>query len=333
MTSDVLTSAGGGLACAAGGFVIDPMRPTETSVVTHAHADHARPGAKVVHCSEEGARVTRRRVGDAATIVTHAWGEPFRLGDAVVSLHPAGHIRGSAQVRVEVDGQVWVVSGDYKRESDPTCTPFEVVPCDVFLTEATFALPIYRWLPTEQVVEQVWGWWQENAAAGRCSVLFCYALGKAQRLLAGLCAHTDRPVFAHGAVTPLTEAYREDGVEMLETLPVGEHKGSFSGELVVAPPSASRTPWMRRFGALQTGFASGWMRVRGRRRGRGWDRGFVLSDHADWPGIVETVTATGARRILAHHGRTDLLVDYLRDRGVDAAPLADGRGQRAMEEE
>lgn len=333
MRRDVLSTADGGLSCPAGGFVIDPLAPSRVSVVTHAHSDHARPGAEVVHCSAEGAAVTRRRVGDAARIVPHAWGERFQLGNAKVSLHPAGHIRGSAQVRVEVGGEVWVVSGDYKRERDPTCTPFEVVPCDVFVTEATFALPIYRWLPTEQTVEQVWDWWQDNARAGRCSMLFCYALGKAQRLLAGLCAHTDREVYVHGAVSPLTEAYREEGVEMLPTVPVGDRRGGFAGELVVAPPSASRTTWMRRFGAIQTGFASGWMRVRGMRRGRGWDRGFVLSDHADWPGIVETVVATGARRVLAHHGRTDLLVRYLQERGIDAAPLRAGRGPRAVEEE
>ncbi len=333
MATEVLTADREGIRCPAGGFAIDPLRPTPVSVVTHAHADHARPGAEVVHCSSEGAAVTRRRVGDACAIVPHAWGEPFRLGDATVSLHPAGHIRGSAQVRVEVAGEVWVVSGDFKRESDPTCTPFEVVPCDVFVTEATFALPIYRWAPTEEVVAQIWGWWQDNAAAGRCSMLFCYALGKAQRVLAGLRAHTDRQVYVHGAVAPLTEAYRDEGVAMLPTTHVGDRRGDFSTDLVVAPPSASRTTWMRRFGAVQTGFASGWMRVRGMRRGRGWDRGFVLSDHADWPGLVETAVATGARRVLAHHGRTDLLVRHLRERGVDAAPLEEGRGRRAVEEE
>ena len=333
MTTDVLTPAAGGLACPAGDFVVDPLAATTTSVVTHAHADHARAVADVVHCSAEGAAVTRRRLGDGVKIVAHEWGERFRLGDAAVSLHPAGHIRGSAQVRVEVDGVTWVVSGDYKREDDPTCTPFEVVPCDVFVTEATFALPIYRWPSTAQVVEEIWSWWQENAAAGKCSMLFCYALGKAQRVLAGLRAHTDRPVFVHGAVSPLTEAYRDEGIQMLPTELVGKDRRSFAGELVVAPPSASRSTWMRRFGAVQTGFASGWMRVRGRRRGRGWDRGFVLSDHADWPGIVETVAATGARRVLAYHGRADLLVAYLRDRGVDAAPLAGSTGSRSMEED
>lgn len=333
MPADLLSPTPSGLVCEVGAFVVDPMRATKVSVVTHAHADHARPGAEVVHCSAEGAAVTRRRVGDACRIVAHEWGEPFVLGDATVSLHPAGHIRGSSQVRVEAGGEVWVVSGDYKREADPTCTPFEVVPCDVFVSEATFALPIYRWRPTAQVVGEIHDWWRQNADEGRCSMLFCYALGKAQRVLAGLAAHTDRPIYVHGAVEPLTAAYRDEGVHMVETLPIGDRKDGFTGELVLAPPSASRTPWMRRFKNVQTGFASGWMRVRGRRRGRGWDRGFVLSDHADWRGIVETALATGARRVLAHHGRTDVLVRYLRDRGIDAAALASARDGRPREED
>ncbi|MFK7741329.1 MAG: ligase-associated DNA damage response exonuclease [Planctomycetota bacterium] len=336
MPLDLLTPARGGLHCAAGGFCIDPLGEVEpVSVVTHAHSDHARAVADVVHCSREGERVLRRRVGDGPEIVAHEWGERFRLGKADVSLHPAGHIRGSAQVRVQADGETWVVSGDYKRESDPTCTPFEVVPCDVFVTEATFALPIYRWLPTEVVVQQIYEWWQDNAARGRCSMLFCYALGKAQRVLAGLRAHTERPVYVHGAVEPLTEAYREDGVEMLPTMPIEERKDGFVGELVMAPPSASRSPWMRRFKNVQTGFASGWMRVRGVRRGRGWDRGFVLSDHADWPGIVETVAATGARRLLVHHGRADALLRYFSQRDVQAASFhaESDRSSRAVDQE
>lgn len=325
---DLLAAADGGLRCAAGAFTIDPARPVDVAVITHAHADHARPGSRVYHCAREGLLVTRMRVGDAAEIVPHDWGERFRLGDATVSLHPAGHIRGSAQVRVEAGGSVWVASGDYKRESDPTCTPFEVVPCDVFVTEATFALPIYRWQPTEAVLEDVLRWWRRNRDAGRCSLLFCYALGKAQRVLAGLAPHISEPVYVHGAVEPLTAAYRADGVPMPETLgaTVEQSRDGFRGQLVIAPPSASRSPWMKRFGQMETGFASGWMRVRGMRRGRGWDRGFVLSDHVDWPGIVETVAACGARRVLVTHGRSDILVRYLRDAGIDAAALATAHG-------
>lgn len=327
--ADLLREASGGLACPAGGFVIDPARPAEVAVITHAHADHARPGSRVYHCPVEGEPYVRARVGADADIVTHGWGAPFRLGDTLVSLHPAGHIRGSAQVRVESDHEVWVVSGDYKRQSDPTCSPFEVVPCDVFVTEATFALPIYRWDPVQQVIEDVRCWWQDNRAAGRCSMLFCYALGKAQRLLAELGRFSEGPIYLHGALEGLTEAYRRDGVPLPETCNATEakHPAGFAGELVLAPPSASRSAWMRRFRHVETGFASGWMRVRGIRRGRGWDAGFVFSDHVDWPGLIETIEQTGARRVLATHGRTDVLVRYLRERGVDAQALATAYGE------
>ncbi|MEM8768861.1 MAG: DNA ligase-associated DEXH box helicase, partial [Pseudomonadota bacterium] len=214
----LLVEKDGGLECPRGAFTVDPVRPAEVAVITHAHADHARPGSGLYHCSREGLAYTRARVGEHAELVAHDWGEPFQLGAAQVSLHPAGHIRGSAQVRVEIDGEVWVVSGDYKRQSDPTCTPFEVVRCDVFITEATFALPVYRWDPPEQVAEAILAWWESNRAAGRCSMLFCYALGKAQRLLAELHARCDRPVYIHGALEALTEAYRRDGVALPETI-------------------------------------------------------------------------------------------------------------------
>ena len=320
--ADLLQAKRGGLDCPAGGFTVDPVRPVEVAVITHAHADHARPGSDVYHCSTEGEAYTRARVGTEAKIVTHAWGEPFELGNTRVSLHPAGHIRGSAQVRVEGDGGVWVVSGDYKRERDPTCTPFEVVPCDVFVTEATFALPIYRWPSTEQVVEDVWRWWQNVRAEGKCAMLFCYALGKAQRLLAELSAYTPGPVYVHGALQGLTQSYARDGVHFPELLSATQtdRKDGLAGELVLAPPSASRSTWMKRFKQPETAFASGWI------RGRGWDKGFVLSDHVDWPWIIETVQDCGAQRVLATHGRTDILVRYLRDRGVDAAALQTAYG-------
>ncbi len=328
MKPDLLLARHGGLDCPAGGFTIDPVRPADVAVITHAHADHARPGSTVFHCAREGAQYTRARVGEDATIITHDWGEPFELGATRVSLHPAGHIRGAAQVRVTGPDDVWVVSGDYKREADPTCSPFEVVSCDVFVTEATFALPIYRWPATAEVVEDIWHWWQKLRNQGRTAMLFCYALGKAQRLLAELKAYTDGPIYVHGALEALTEAYARDGVAMPELVNATQtqHPDGFAGELVLAPPSASRSAWMKRFRKPETAFASGWMRIRGMRRGRGWDRGFVLSDHVDWPGIIKTVKQTGARRVLATHGRTDMLVRYLQERGLDAAALATAYG-------
>ncbi|HEX7037585.1 MAG TPA: ligase-associated DNA damage response exonuclease [Pseudomonadales bacterium] len=324
----VLVARDGGLYCGAGDFTVDPAQPVRRAVITHAHADHAYGGSDEYHCSAEGAELTRLRIGDEGAVIPHAWGERFRLGDAVVSLHPAGHIRGSAQVRVEVDGEVWVVSGDYKRHDDPTCTPFEVVPCDVFVTEATFALPVFRWEHPRSVVEQILDWWASNRAAGRCSMLFCYSLGKAQRLLAELADEAFEPVYLHGALERLTSIYRAQGVVMAPTrgATIDAPPRSFAGQLVLAPPSASRSTWMKRFARAETAFASGWMRIRGIRRGRGWDRGFVLSDHVDWPGIIETVQQTGARRVLVTHGRSDVLVRYLGERGVDAAALETAYG-------
>jgi putative mRNA 3-end processing factor len=268
----------------------------------------------------------KTRLGADAVIEPRAYGESFALGCARVSLHPAGHILGSAQVRIEVDGEVWVVTGDYKRDPDPTCTPFEVVACDVLVTEATFALPVYRWPPTDQVARDVLAWWDDCARRRIPAILCCYALGKAQRLLAELAQLTDRTVHLHGAVTPLVECYREAGIAMLPTVPVSESaRGrAFAGELVIAPPSAIGSPWMRRFAGASIGFASGWMQVRGQRRRRGYDRGFVLSDHADWPSLLATVRDSGARRVLAMHGDSEVLVRYLRETGIDAQSFGVG---------
>ncbi|HEV2843917.1 MAG TPA: ligase-associated DNA damage response exonuclease, partial [Thermoanaerobaculia bacterium] len=241
-----------------------------------------------------------------------------------VSFHPAGHVFGSAQIRLEHRGEVWVVTGDYKLYPDPTCRPFEPVRCHTFITEATFALPIYRWDPTGEVAREVLAWWDANREAGRASVLFCYALGKAQRLLGELARLTDRAVFVHGSVEPLNECYRQAGVSMLPTRTVSEtaREKSFAGELILAPPSAGGSTWMRRFGDASTAFASGWMRVRGTRRRRGFDRGFVLSDHIDWPDLLRTLEETGAERVLTTHGYAEPLARYLRERGQAAGTLA-----------
>lgn len=315
-----------GLYCRAGDFYIDPWRPVERALITHAHADHARAGHEHYWTAAAGEGLLRHRLGREIDCHGIDYGETLRFGDARVSFHPAGHVLGSSQIRVEAAGEVWVASGDYKRDHDPTCADFEIVPCDTFITEATFALPVYRWAPSADVARDVAAWWRDNAAAGRASVLFCYALGKAQRLLAELSSCADLPesqAFLHGALVPLTQIYRDAGIDMLATAPVTEQPRDhdFSRSLTLAPPSAAGSRWMRRFGEHRTGFASGWMRIRGNRRRRGYDRGFVLSDHADWPGLIDTIEATGAQRVLATHGRTDVLVSYLRERGIAAEPL------------
>lgn len=313
-----------GLYCPPGDFHIDPWRPVPRAVLTHGHADHARPGSDEYLAAKSGLGILAHRLGAKSKLTGLEYGEQIRIGDARVSLHPAGHVLGSAQVRVEAGDGVWVASGDYKRDADPSCEAFEVVPCDTFITEATFALPVYRWPDGASVAREILAWWQANAAEGRSSLLFCYALGKAQRLLAELARLTDRTGYLHGALVPLVEVYRQAGIRMLETEPVSEQgaKADFSGELVLAPPSAAGSPWMRRFGRHSAGFASGWMRIRGNRRRRGYDRGFVLSDHADWPDLLRTVEETGASRVLVTHGRSDVLVRYLQENlGIQAEAL------------
>jgi len=293
------------------------------AVITHGHSDHARSGSALYHAAESGLPILTHRIGTEAPIHAHAYAQTFTLGDAKVSLHPAGHILGSAQVRVEHAGQVWVASGDYKRDPDPTCAPFEVIPCDGFITEATFGLPCYRWAPMEETIDDLLSWWDRCVREKTPAILCCYALGKAQRLLAELALRVDRKVYLHGAMAPLVERYRDAGVYMAATELVSESARArdFSGELILAPPSATGSPWMRRFASASTAFASGWMLIRGNRRRRGYDRGFVVSDHADWPSLIDTIRATGARHVLATHGNTDALVAYLRETGVDAQAL------------
>ena len=319
----MLIESPSGLFCPAGGFHIDPWGPAERALVTHVHGDHARPGSQAYLCAEPSRRLLERRLGPEARVEALPYGEALTLGSARVSFHPAGHILGSAQIRIEDADGVWVVAGDYKRAADPTCAPFEVVRCDTFVTESTFGLPIYRWDRTEAIVAEIVEWWEGNERAQRTAALFCYTAGKAQRILAELARVTDRTIFVHGAMSSMIEAYREAGVRMLPTASVTEQtKGrKFSGELVLAPLSARGTPWMRRLGVHSDGFASGLMRVRGVRRQRAFDRGFVLSDHADWPALLETVAETGAGRVLATHGHAEPLARHLREIGLDAGTM------------
>lgn len=311
-----------GLYCPPGDFYIDPWQPVPTAVITHAHGDHLRHGSARYILARPGTGIARQRLGGERELAPVEYRATTSLGATTVSLHPAGHILGSSQVRIEHQGRVWVVSGDYKRQPDPTCAPFEPVECDVFISEATFALPVYRWPDTPRVIEELHRWWTANRERGIASVLFCYALGKAQRVLAELSALTHEPVYLHGAVDSLTGVYRRAGVSMLPTLPVGaDKKTDFRGALIIAPPNAAGTPWMRRFGEHATGFCSGWMRVRGDRRRRGYDRGFVISDHADWPALIDTCTATRARRILLTHGYSDALTRYFNEQGIEASAL------------
>jgi putative mRNA 3-end processing factor len=316
---DIIQLRPEGMYCPAGDFYIDPWQPVATAVITHGHGDHARIGMGRYHAANTCMPVLRWRLGEQA-FHSHDYGAPFELGAARVSLHSAGHVLGSAQVRIEVNGEVWVASGDYKRQPDPTCAPFEVVPCDVFITEATFALPVYRWPDTGDEVARIVEWRKACAARGRAAVLYSYALGKAQRILAELARFDEPPVYLHGAVDAGVQVYRHAGIDLIATEPVGEQPNGkdYAGRLVIAPPSAAGSTWMRRFRDAEHGFASGWMRLRGNRRRRNYDRGFVISDHADWPALLATIEQTGARRVIATHGSTDALIRYLCEKGHDA---------------
>jgi putative mRNA 3-end processing factor len=308
-----------GLFCEAGGFYVDPWRPVERAVITHGHTDHAHWGCAHYLCSPACAPVLRTRLGADISVQTAAYGAVTDVGGVRVSLHPAGHVLGSAQVRLEHAGQVWVVSGDYKLQRDPTADPFEPVPCDTFITESTFGLPIFRWDDPARVADEINRWWAGNIEAGKTSVIYAYALGKAQRVLRMLDASLG-PILLHGAVAKMMSAYAEAGVALPRTEPanVDEARRYKGRAMVIAPPSAQNTPWLRKFAPMSTATASGWMRIRGTRRWLSNDRGFVLSDHADWPGLLEAINATGARRVGVTHGYTEALSRWLRERGTDA---------------
>lgn len=314
----LLTSTDRGLYCAAGDFFIDPWRPVNFAVTTHAHSDHARSGSRCYLTAEPGRGVLQERLGGDASIETLPYGERITRNGVTVSLHPAGHILGSSQVRVEHRGEVWVVSGDYKTQAEATCTPFEPVRCHTFITESTFGLPLYRWRPQEEIFADINRWWRENQLEGRSSVMFAYSLGKAQRVLSGV-DPSNGPIYVHGAVTKLLPHYEAAGVK----LPSIETDVKTTGPgLVVAPGSTDGSPWLRKFGEISRASASGWMAVRGTRRRQSLDRGFVLSDHADWDGLIGSIRATEATRVLVTHGFTGPMVRWLRENGWEADALA-----------
>jgi putative mRNA 3-end processing factor len=312
-----------GLYCPRGSFFVDAWGRVPTTITTHAHSDHARPGADRYIVADACAGLIRSRLGPTIAVESHPYDVPWKLGDAWVSLHPAGHVLGSAQVRIEVDGKVVVISGDYKRESDPTCEAFRVQECDLFVTESTFGLPVFQWPDPDKVFGEIHAWWQANQEQKKTSVLFAYALGKSQRLLSGLNPEMG-PIYLHGAVQSPTRIYRDAGIALPETRLVSEAPANqdWSQCMVIAVPSAAGSPWMRRFGNTSTAMASGWMAIRGTRRRRSMDRGFVLSDHVDWKGLLSTVRDSKAKYVWVTHGFADIVSRYLRDQGLDACPLA-----------
>jgi putative mRNA 3-end processing factor len=317
--ADLVIERPEGLYCPPGDFHIDPWRPVPRAVITHAHADHARRGHGAYLAHEHAAGVLRARLGEIG-LQPLAYGEAIDVNGVRVSLHPAGHVLGSAQVRLEHRGEVWVVSGDYfvsgAGDANPTTPPFEPQRCHCFITESTFGLPIYRWRPQTEVLAEVDAWWRANAEAGRASLLMAYSFGKAQRLLAGVDASIG-PIVVHGAVASINEAYRAAGVALPATVTL-DAAPDLKRALVIAPPAVHGSAWSRRLGEFGDAFASGWMQLRGARRRQGVDRGFVLSDHADWPGLQRAVAATGASRVIVTHGYEAVMVRWLQQQGLEA---------------
>jgi len=318
LTGMVLEFREAGIYCPAADIHIDPWRPVDRALITHGHSDHARRGHDAYMCTHAAAPVIRHRLGDIR-LQTTGYGERHRIGGATISFHPAGHVPGSAQIRVEVGGEVWVVSGDYKTVDDGLSEAFEPVRCHGFVTESTFALPIYAWPAQEALAHALNAWWAATAASGQTAILGVYALGKAQRVLR-LLDPAIGPILTHGAVEATTAVLRAQGIALPDTIPVtaGTDRRAHPGAMVLAPPSALGSAWARKFGAQSTGVASGWMRLRGVRRRRAVDRGFAISDHADWAGLNDAVAATGAERVFVTHGYAAQFSKWLAERGLEA---------------
>jgi len=325
MADDLLTFTDRGIFCSLGGFYIDPWRPVARAVITHGHSDHARQGHGKYLATSPALPVLRHRLG-AIEADGLGYGEPLRIGEVEVSFHPAGHVPGSAQIRVASRGEGWVVSGDYKTESDGVSEAFEPVRCHTFISECTFGLPVWRWQPQEVVLGQIAQWWAANRSAGRTSILAAYSFGKAQRVMTGLAdlGALPAPILTHGAVEEVTAILRNQGYPLPPTLRATAEISARThpGALVIAPPAALGSAWARRFGPAEEAFASGWMGVRGMRRRRGPGTGFALSDHADWPGLNAAIAATGATRVFVTHGYTAPFRRWLEEQGYQAGIVA-----------
>ncbi|MGB1235163.1 MAG: ligase-associated DNA damage response exonuclease [Planktomarina sp.] len=306
-----------GMYCPAGGFYVDPWKPVDRALITHGHADHARWGHKHYLATDAAGPVMRHRLGDVS-LETVSYDTKMQIGGASVSFHPAGHVPGSAQIRIDVGGEVWVAAGDYKTVNDGLSEPFEPIKCHAFITESTFALPVFKWTEQATLKADLNQWWAENAAQGKTSIIGAYSLGKAQRIMTAL--DDQGPILCHAAIENTNRVLRAQGVKLPDTVLVTkdtnikDHPGAF----VIAPPSAIGSAWSQKLGPQSTAFASGWMAMRGVRRRRAVDRGFIMSDHADWPGLNEAIAATGAEKIFVTHGYTSIFAKWLREQGYDA---------------
>ena len=316
----ILISTPYGLYAPQGDFYIDPLRPVKRALITHAHSDHARRGSQSYYCSEPSVSLLRMRLGESIEVQGFPYGERINFNGLQVSFHAAGHILGSAQIRIQRDHEVWVVSGDYKRERDPSCEPFELVHCDTFISEATFGTPQYQWSHSIHHGKAIWDWWQFNSKHGYSSVLFAYSLGKAQRVLAELYPLISQGVWIHDSMVNLTQAYRDAGINLAQTYALmrGQTQLNENGSLVLIPPGSDMAKKVLQMKNVKTAFVSGWMQTQYTARNQSFDHGFVMSDHADWNDLNRTIEETRARRVFLCHRRNGVLQKYLRKKGIDA---------------
>ncbi len=326
-TRDLIELTDKGPYCFKGDFYIDPYRKVEKAIITHGHADHSRFPHTETHCHQHSTPILEKRLGaqnPEFRIHPHEYGEAFSLGDVEVELAPAGHVLGSSQIIIRDGSQTWVLSGDYKRQPDPTCETFLPIPCDVFITEATFALPVYKWHSPDRVLNEAVDWVKKNKSQGLNSCFYAYSLGKAQRLQKMLRQEFSETFYVHGAVDGMNSVYKSVGQELGSWEKANFKKSAkeklehYQEAIFIAPPSAYGLGWVKTSGKSRHCFASGWSRLRGQRRRRNYDKGLVLSDHVDWPGLLQTIEETGAKRIIATHGRSDILVRYLQEKGLKA---------------
>ncbi|XZE18729.1 ligase-associated DNA damage response exonuclease [Pirellulaceae bacterium SH449] len=322
MKSHSLEMSPAGLYCPQGDFHIDPWRPVKHAVITHAHSDHARWGSNKYLCASESVTLLQDRLGAEIEVHGMTYGEVATIGSVRVSFHPAGHILGSSQIRIENKGHVTVVTGDYKRDDDVTCQAFEPLRAHCFITESTFGLPVFRWPTGPSIAESINIWWQANQSVELTSILYGYALGKSQRVLSMLNESTG-PIYIHGALHKPIDAYRRASIKLPSTQLVSQapKDTNWSQAIILAVPSAHGTTWLNRFPKRSTAMVSGWMQIRGNRRRRSMDRGFVLSDHADWDGLLRTVEEVAPEEVWVTHGFADVFSRHLRDLGWNAKPL------------
>ncbi len=321
-----------GLYCPPADVYIDPWKKVNYALITHGHADHARWGHKHYLCVDSSVPILKHRLGHEMSIQGVPYGEKVNINGVNISYHPAGHITGSAQIRIEYKGEIWVVSGDYKVEDDGLAETYEPVKCHHFITECTFGLPVYKWTPQETIISDINSWWAQNVADRRPSVLTAYSLGKAQRLINSVDSSIG-PILTHGAIEKMNDVYRSMGISlpMTQHLNAKVHKNEYKKALIIATPASIGSTWAKKIKNYSLGAVSGWMAVRGNRRRRGADRGFVLSDHADWPGLLQAIAATGAENIYPTHGNTHSFSKYLCEQGYNAQPIETEYGDDNLE--